>query len=126
MIYGVGTDIVEINRIRKVIEKQKEAFLKRVFTQNEIREGNSRKKPGIYYAGRWAAKEALSKALGTGIGKECNWTDIEISNEKHGSPKCSIFGNAQKLAKKNNINKIHVSISHEQEYACSTVILECR
>ena len=124
MIHGIGTDIVEINRIRKILVKHKESFLIRVFTENELKEGEKRKNSAAYFAGRWAAKEAFSKALGTGIGEKCSWTEIEISNKKHGNPVCHISGNAKKTAEKMGILKTHISISHEQEYACSTIILE--
>ena len=124
MIYGIGTDIVEINRIRKILAKHKESFLIRIFTDNELKEGKSRKNSAAYFAGRWAAKEAFSKALGTGIGEKCSWTDIEINNKKLGNPVCNISGSAEKTAGQIGVEKIHVSISHEQEYACSTIILE--
>ncbi len=124
MIYGIGTDIVEIRRIREILAKHKESFLARVFTKSELKEGELRKNSAAFFAGRWAAKEAFSKALGTGIGEKCSWTDIEISNKKQGNPVCHISGDAQKTAEEMGIVKIHISISHEQEYACSTVILE--
>jgi holo-[acyl-carrier protein] synthase len=124
MIKGIGTDIVEVKRISKILLKHGESFLVRVFTKNELKMGKSRKNSAAFFAGRWAAKEAFSKALGTGIGEKCYWTDIEISNDTQGNPVCRISGNAKKTAKQMEISKIHVSISHEREYACSTVILE--
>ncbi len=124
MIYGLGTDIIEISRIKKIIKKHNDSFLKRVFTQNEIFIGKKHKEPYTFYAGRWAAKEAFAKALGTGIGEHCNWTDIEIMNNQNGKPICSVSGKAEKVIKNSKISKIHISISHEKDYATSTVILE--
>ncbi len=124
MILGMGTDIVEISRIRKLLKKNPAEFLSRVYTENELQESGNKKNSAEYLAGRWAVKEALSKALGCGIGADCNWKDISTTNDSKGAPKVHLSGLASKTAKTKSSRKIHVSISHEKHYACSTVILE--
>jgi holo-[acyl-carrier protein] synthase len=124
MILGMGTDIVEISRIRKLLRKNSAEFLSRVYTENELRESGAKKNSAEYLAGRWAVKEALSKALGCGIGTDCNWKDICTTNNAKGAPQVRLSGSASKTAKTKGAVKIHVSISHEKHYACSTVILE--
>ncbi len=124
MILGMGTDIVEISRIRKLLRKNSDDFLARVYTKKELQESRNKKNLAEYLAGRWAVKEALSKALGCGIGTDCKWRDISTTNDSKGAPKVRLSGFASKTAKSKNAGKIHVSISHEKHYACSTVILE--
>jgi len=124
MIIGIGIDIVEISRIREMLMRHDCAFTQKIFTKNEILEAEKRSDHAIYYAGRWAAKEACSKALGTGFGENCSWTDVNIENNDAGKPIISLWGNALALAEKLEINFIHLSISHEKEFACANVILE--
>jgi holo-[acyl-carrier protein] synthase len=124
MIYGLGTDIVEIKRIAQMLDKHGNAFIKRVFTIAEIAQAEKRKDYVQYYAGRWAAKEALSKALGCGIGEQCSWRDISIIATSTGAPHLTISENALCAAGLTNADRIHLSISHEQHYACATVIIE--
>lgn len=124
MIIGLGTDIVEIARIATMLDEHGDAFKKKIFTDAEIREGATRKNSPQYFAGRWAAKEAASKALGCGFGAKCSWQDIEIINNRAGKPEIKFSGRALETSKDMNISGCHVSISHEQHYACSTVIVE--
>jgi holo-[acyl-carrier protein] synthase len=124
MIIGLGTDIVEIKRIKESITKHSEIFIDKIFTDNEKLEASKRSNNITYYAGRWAAKEALAKALGTGFGKMCSWKDISIENDIHGKPIITLSGSAADTLKKLNGINIHLSISHEREYANATVIIE--
>jgi holo-[acyl-carrier protein] synthase len=124
MILGMGTDIVEISRIRKLLRKNSADFLSRIYTVKELQESRAKKNSAEYLAGRWAVKEALSKALGCGIGADCSWKDISTTNDSKGAPRVRLSGLASKTAKTKSAGKIHVSISHEKHYACSTVILE--
>ena len=124
MITGIGTDIVEIARIAKMLEDHGKSFTEKIFTENEIKECEIRKNRAVYLAGRWAAKEALSKALGTGFGKKCSWRDVEILNNKNGKPEIKLSGTAEKTAEDQNVAAFHISISHETHYATATVILE--
>ncbi|MGE4004103.1 MAG: holo-ACP synthase, partial [Planctomycetaceae bacterium] len=86
MIVGLGTDIVEITRIGQMIERHGELFLQRVYTESEIRYCQQRKEAMQHYAGRWAAKEAVMKTLGTGFTRGVGWQDIEIANRRSGQP----------------------------------------
>ncbi len=124
MILGLGTDIVTVSRIRDMLEKHESSFMKRVFCDEELLEFHSRKSGEMYLAGRWAAKEAASKALGVGMGEQCGWKDISIGNDAAGKPQLSLSGKAAELAQSMRVSAIHVSISHEKEHAVSCVILE--
>ena len=125
MIIGQGVDIVEIKRIKNAIERGGAPFVKRVFTGSETEQAESRNAAKYsYYAGRWAAKEALSKALGCGIGEHCSFTDIEVLSDDYGVPRMSLNNNAKMQCDKLGGAHIHVSISHEAEYAVAFVTVE--
>lgn len=119
MIIGLGNDIVSVERIRKVDERQKN-FRERILTDKEcqaVHENIER------MAGYFAAKEAASKALGTGIGR-VSWHDMEITYTDLGAPQLSLSGEAEKIATERQVQRIFVSISHERTYATAVVILE--
>ena len=124
MLIGIGTDIVEIERVAEMLEEHGDAFLERIFTSAEIAESKQRSTPAIYLAGRWALKEALSKALGCGFGAKCSWRDIETTNLENGKPVTTLSGTAAKTAAELNAAPPVVSISHERHYACATVAIE--
>ena len=124
MIIGLGTDIVEIKRIKEMLNKHSELFINKIFTEDEKLEARQRGDNCTYFAGRWAAKEATAKALGTGFGKNCSWKDISIANNIQGKPIINLNNSAAETFKKLQGTKIFLSISHECEYACATVILE--
>lgn len=121
MIKGTGVDIVEIPRIAKAFERA--SFVARVCTPLEIAAGE-RKKSAAYWAGRWAAKEAFAKALGCGIGKDCRFQDIEITNDVSGAPRLNCSGAAAEKLKRLGANNIHLSISHSRDCAVAMVIIE--
>lgn len=122
MIAGIGTDMVEIGRIRKAIEKNPH-FMERVYTEQEIQYCQRKANPWQSFAARFAAKEAVGKAFGTGIGP-IGLTEIEIANEKNGQPMVVLHGKAQTLAIQRNIQRVHVSLSHSEAYAIATAVLE--
>lgn len=124
MISGLGTDVVAIDRIRKMLERHGENILNRIYTEAEQAEAAARNHPAEYYAGRWCAKEALSKALKCGIGEDCSWLDISVLNDASGAPSLELSGAARNTAERLGCRRIHVSISHEREYAAATVIIE--
>ena len=121
-IVGLGTDIVEIVRIGKMIERHGELFLNRVFTEEEIRYCQRRRHCYQHYAGRWAAKEAVMKTLGTGFAKGIGWRDIEVCSQKSGRPTISIRGGARDFADQLGIDDILITISHCRTYATATAI----
>ncbi len=124
MILGVGIDIVEMERIRKVLEKHGEAFLKRVFNPEEIALAPGGPGDTAFYAGRWAAKEAVSKTLGTGIGADCGWTDLCILRLPGGAPVLELRGDGAATARRLGIARIHISISHIKDTACAMAVAE--
>lgn len=122
MIFGVGTDMVEIARIQRAIEKNAR-FLQKVYTEEEIRYCQRKKNPWQSYAARFAAKEAVGKAMGTGLGK-IGLTDIEVINQPSGQPKVVLHGAAAAFAQEQHIQRVHLSLSHSETYAIATAILE--
>ncbi len=122
MIVGLGTDIVEIVRIGQMIEKHGELFLMRVFTEEEIRYCQRRKECFQHFAGRWAAKEAVMKTLGTGWAKGMSWRDIEVAVEKSGKPNIQLTGAAHDIAGNMGIDEVLITISHCRAYATATAV----
>ena len=125
-IFGIGTDIVNIKRIEQSIKKHRFTFKNRIFSKKEISYCEKRKNSGAFYAKRFAAKEAFSKALGTGIRKGVNLKNIEITNNVLGKPSIYLKGNlANYLKKKIKCKKydIHLSLSDDKPWAQATVII---
>lgn len=116
-IVGIGTDIVECVRIGQMIEKHAEQFLERVFTPRELRYCQGKKHATEHFAGRWAAKEAILKCLGTGWKKGISWTDIEVRNNFDGAPQVFLGGAAKERAQLLRISDIWITISHCRAYA---------
>ena len=125
MIRGIGTDIVEISRIRQVLERHDRAFIERVFTPAEqALAGAENANSAQFYAGRWAAKEAAAKALGTGIGAECGWLDLCIRRGPAGQPQLELHGAAGETAKRLGITTIHITLSHTKDLAIAYAVAE--
>ena len=125
-IFGIGTDIVNIKRMKETLKKNNLKFKKRVFSKKEIIYCEKKKNPPSFYAKRFAAKEALSKALGTGIRKGINFKDIEIFNDNFGKPSIHLKGSTASFLKKKIKNKkysIYLSLSDDLPWAQATVIV---
>lgn len=122
MIVGLGTDIVEITRIGQMIERHGELFLQRVYTEGEIRYCQKRKEAMQHYAGRWAAKEAVMKTLGTGFTRGVGWQDIEVVTLKSGQPVIRLSGGAKEFATQRGIDQVLITISHCRAYATATAV----
>lgn len=122
MIVGLGTDIVEISRIAKMIERHGESFLNRIYTEKELAYCQKRKHSYEAFAGRWAAKEAVMKVLGTGFIRGIGWQEIEVLPETSGKPVVHIRGGAGEYAGKLGIGEILITISHCKAYATATAI----
>jgi holo-[acyl-carrier protein] synthase len=122
VITGIGTDLIEIVRIQRAIEKNPH-FMERVYTANEIAYCRRKKNAWQSFAARFAAKEAVSKALGTGIGP-VGLMEIEILNTENGQPVVVLHGKALQLAADRNIQRVHISLSHSEAYAMATAVLE--
>jgi holo-[acyl-carrier protein] synthase len=121
-IYGIGTDIVECLRIAQMIERHGELFITRVYTPHEIEYCQSRKQATQHFAGRWAAKEAVLKALGTGWRRGIGWRDVEIKTQRSGSPSVALHGGARDYMEQQKIAQVLVSISHCRTHATACAI----
>ena len=125
MIFN-GIDIIDINRIKKTIEKYGNRFKKKCFHSEEIKRSESRLKSIESFAKRYAAKEACAKALGTGLARGVFWKDIEVYNNKYGKPQIKLHNNALKFFKNLSKNKdlsIELSLTDEKKYAIANVII---
>jgi len=116
-IVGIGTDIVECLRIAQMIDRHGELFVNRVYTPAEIRYCQSRKQATQHFAGRWAAKEAILKALGTGWRRGISWRDMEVRNDELGRPQVALRGAVRDLVEQLGVKEILVSISHCRSHA---------
>ena len=124
MIAGIGTDIVRIERVRSILGKrQGEAFARRILTDSEWAIFSDHSNRAAYLAKRFAAKEAASKALGTGIGK-VSFQHLEVSNDDKGAPKLFFHGYARELQEQRGIKHLHLSLSDEEDAAVAFVVLE--
>jgi holo-[acyl-carrier protein] synthase len=124
MILGTGIDIIEVARIASSYEKFGERFVNRILLPDEIAYCLSHKKPAPFLAARFAAKEAISKAFGTGIGAALGWQDMEIRRKETGEPFVILHDKGGKLFETRGAKQLHVSLSHTQNYAVATAVLE--
>ena len=124
MILGIGIDIVQIHRIRLVLDRQADRFSKRVFTPAEQEYCRAHRDPAPHYAARFAAKEAAFKALGTGWAQGVSWLDVEVLRPDQAAPVLSLAGGAARHALRLGMEKAHVTLSHSDEAAIAMVILE--
>ncbi len=122
-ILGTGIDIVETKRIEDSIKRFGDRFLNRIFTADEIAYAQKMKAPHLHLAARFAAKEAISKAFGTGIGHEMGWRDLEIVRQPGGAPRVQLHGAAEAYAKARGVQEIHVSLSHTAEYGAANAVI---
>lgn len=124
MILGTGIDIVETARIADALERFGERFLKRIFHEAEVEYARSMKKANLHLAARFAAKEAISKAFGTGIGEHLGWKDMEVRRRDSGEPYVVMHGKGLDLMKARGATAIHVSLSHTDGYAAASAVIE--
>jgi len=122
-IIGTGIDLVENARIAASIEKFSDAFLHRLFTAGELAYCQPKHNPIPHYAARFAAKEAVSKAFGCGIGAELGWLDIEVIRDESGAPSVLLHGAGRELAEKRGVRRILLSLSHTDTYAVANALL---
>lgn len=124
MIFGTGLDIIEIERIKTSIGRFSGKFEERIFTAEEIAYCRARSNPFPHFAGRFAAKEAVMKSLGTGMAEGIRWKDMEVMNLDSGKPELKLTGKGKDLADSKNVKHIHISISHDRNYAIAHAIAE--
>ena len=123
-VIGIGVDLVECVRIQRSIDRFGDRFLHRVFTDGEIEYSMSMKFPARHLAARFAAKEAVSKAFGTGIGKAMGWRDIDVRKKPSGEPFLIFGGGAEKLARERGVTNALITLSHSEQHAVATIVLE--
>ena len=123
-VLGIGVDMVEVERIQHSLDRFGERFMKRVFTEGEIAYCVSMKFPARHFAARFAAKEAVSKAFGTGIGKAMGWRDIDVHKKESGEPFLVFSGPAEELAAKRGVTSALITLSHTEHHAIACVVLE--
>ena len=123
-VLGIGVDLVECSRIEHSLERFGEKFLHRVFTEGEIEYSMSMKYPARHLAARFAVKEAVSKAFGTGLGKAMGWRNIDIRKKKSGEPFLIFSGAAQELATKRGVTSALITLSHTDRHAMAAVVLQ--
>ncbi len=122
-LLGIGIDVVEVERIGSSMDEFKEKFVNRIFTKAEQEYCESQKRPVIHYAGRFAAKEAIAKAFGTGIGKEISWLDMEILRQPSGEPRVNMSGGGGKDAEMLKVVDIKISLTHAEHYAAANAVV---
>ena len=121
-VFGIGIDVVEVERIAAAILRHGAPLLTRVFTVAERDYCESRKIPAPHYAARFAAKEAVAKALGTGIGGHTGWLDLEVVHNPGGAPQLCLRGAAASFAASHGITEIHISLTHSRHYAAANAV----
>jgi holo-[acyl-carrier protein] synthase len=124
LILGIGIDIIEVARIQASHEKFGERFLNRILHPGEIAYCLSHKMPAPFLAARFAAKEAISKAFGTGIGAQLGWHDMEVARRESGEPYVILHGKGEELLKQRGGRIVLISLSHTQQHATAVAVLE--
>jgi holo-[acyl-carrier protein] synthase len=122
-VRGIGVDLAQIPRLRRVLERWDERFLRRVFTEQEIAYCRARRDPVPHLAARFAAKEAVLKALGTGLRMGVNWREIEVRRAHGQAPMVVLSGRCRALAEARGADRVLVSLTHDGDYALAQVVL---
>jgi holo-[acyl-carrier protein] synthase len=124
VVIGIGTDLIEISRIERSLERFGEAFLRRVFTAGEVAYCTAKKNSAESFAARFAAKEAGAKALGTGISRGVSWREFEVKRSPGRRPELHLSGRAQEIAHALGIRRLSLSITHSRDLSMAVVIAE--
>ncbi len=123
-VIGVGIDIIDVQRVKRLLDMYGDRFATRIFTSEEIDYSNGMAYPAMHFAARFAAKEAFVKALGTGFSCGIKWRDIGVVNDERGRPWLILRGRALGYADEMGVEGVHLSISHTKNYASAVVVLE--
>ena len=124
MIIGTGIDIVDITRFQRFVAEENIPLLRRIFTPAEIDYCSARKRSAQHFALRFAAKEALLKAFGTGLRNGLSWQEMEVTNDRYGKPELKLCGNVARFAAKQGVTGCFLSLSHDGNCAVASVVLE--
>jgi holo-[acyl-carrier protein] synthase len=122
MILGIGMDLCEVGRIRRLLEKDGERFVRRIFSKGESAYCDARRRPATHYAARFAAKEAFMKAVGSGW--RLGWWQLEVVRGASGKPELSVSGRAAEILSGRGVRRIHLTLTHTEETAAAAVVLE--
>ncbi|NWK54666.1 holo-ACP synthase [Verrucomicrobiaceae bacterium N1E253] len=122
-VFGIGIDVVEVQRIASSMAEFGSRFAQKIFTESEREYCEGQKNPAIHYAARFAAKEAVAKALGTGIGKDLAWLDMEIRRRDSGEPEVFLSGDGEAFARSRGIQEIKISLTHAEHYAAANAVV---
>ncbi|MDO3379128.1 holo-ACP synthase [Geoalkalibacter halelectricus] len=123
-VAGIGTDLARISRFRRLVEEEKHGVLERIFTAGERGYALEKKDPAPHLAARFAAKEAFLKALGLGLRQGLRWQDMEVVRDELGKPSLRLSGQAEVVRRERGIQGVHLSYSHDGDYASAVVVLE--
>lgn len=124
MILGIGLDLVEVARFERDVSRHGNGFLEELFSPREIAYCQGMRRPYPFYAARFAAREAFFKALGTGREGSMGWRDVEVHREASGKPFLVLHGETRRVAEGRGVRRVHLSLTHTEEYAAATVVLE--
>lgn len=122
-LYGIGIDVVEVERIEQSMSEFGARFAEKVFTAAEREYCDSQRRPGLHYAARFAAKEAVAKAFGTGIGRDLGWLDMEVVRRESGEPELVLSGAGKRFAESEGIVRIKISLTHARHYAAANAVV---
>lgn len=122
-VFGIGIDVVEVGRIASSLDEFGERFANRIFTLREREYCLAKARPELHFAARFAAKEAVAKALGTGIGKDVSWLDLEVVRGGNGEPILQLSGKAKDFCQSHQIEEIKISLTHARDYAAANAIV---
>ena len=121
-IFGIGIDVIEVARVEAAIEAFGDRFLSRIFTEAEKEYCRKQNRPAVHFAARWSAKEATSKALGTGIGEALSWKDMEVVRRQTGEPEMVLNGDGLAFSRQQGIEQIKISLTHAKNYAAANAV----
>lgn len=121
-VFGIGIDVVEVSRIERMLEDYGERFIEKVFTPGERDYCEKASRPALHYAARFCAKEAVAKALGTGIGARLEWLDMEVRRDEAGAPRLELSGAGRRFVEANGILEVKISLTHAKEYAAANAV----
>lgn len=125
-IFGIGIDLVEVDRVSAALAKHGDAWLRKIFTDRERAYCDAQHQPSIHYAARFAAKEAVAKAFGTGIGRHASLLDLEVVHEEGGGPLLELHGAAKDFAKEQGIDHVLISLTHTGDHAAAQAVAMTR
>lgn len=122
-LIGIGIDVVEVDRVKSSLDEFGDQFRERIFTEQELEYCDRQKRPELHLAARFAAKEAVAKAFGTGIGKEIGWLDMEVVRRESGEPEIKLHGRAAEHAEKRKVGQVLISLTHAKHYAAANAVV---